>query len=334
VRILVVRRDNIGDLVITTPVFRALRSRFPGARIEVLVNSYNAPVLENHPDVDAIHAYVKSKHRETGTALGGWLARVRQLAGLRETGFDLALVPRPGYHPREIRLARWVAPRQLAAFVARGRKERGVHLPMESRQWDGTHHHLEDTFRLLEVLGIQGPPPAPRLAISAASRTPGAPLVIGIHASARRPSSRWPPERIAPLMRLLNERLGATFRLFWAPGEEDDPRHPGDDGCARRIVAASQGLPVAATPTRELRELIQGLAACDALVCSDGGAMHIAAALGKPIVCFFGDSEAYHWHPWAVPHRLLQPPSLNAADVTLEQAAGAFIDLAAESGLA
>ena len=328
------RRDNIGDLVLTTPVFRALRARFPGARLEVLVNSYSAPTLENHPDVDVTHDYVKSKHREGGTALGGWLERVRQIAALREARFDLALVPRPGYHPREIRLARWTEPRQLAAFVARGRSERGVHLPIESRQWDGTHHHLEDTFRLLEVLDIRGPAPAPRLGIASASRAPGAPLVIGIHASARRPSNRWPPERIPLLMRALNARLGAAFRLFWAPGAEDDARHPGDDGCARQIVAAAHGLPVVPTPTRELRDLIRGLAACDALVCSDGGAMHIAAALGKPIVCFFGISEAYHWHPWAVPHRLLQPPSRNVADVTVEDATREFLELAAETGLA
>jgi ADP-heptose:LPS heptosyltransferase len=249
---------------------------------------------------------------------------------LREARFDLALVPRPGYHPREIRLARWMAPRQLAAFVARGRTERGVHLPMESRQWDGVHHHLEDTFRLLEVLGIPGPPPDPRLGIPAARPAPGKPPVVGIHLSARRPSSRWPAERFAPLMQALNARFGATFRLFWAPGAEDDSRHPGDDGCAQRIVAAANGLPVVATPTRELGELIRGLAACDALVCSDGGAMHIAAALGKPIVCFFGDSEAYHWHPWAVPYRLLQPRSRNVADVTVDEAVEAFIDLEKE----
>jgi ADP-heptose:LPS heptosyltransferase len=59
-----------------------------------------------------------------------------------------------------------------------------------------------------------------------------------------------------------------------------------------------------------------------------------AAALGKPMVCFFGDSEAYHWRPWGVPHRPLQPPSRNAADVTVEQAAEAFLDLAAETALA
>lgn len=329
-----VRRDNIGDLVITTPVFRALRERFPDARVEVMVNSYNAPVLENHPDLDAVHVYTKSKHLEGGTVIGALLARTRQILKLRESSYDLVLVPRPGYHPREIRLAHWMAPRQLAAFVAKGRRERSVGLPMESRQWDGVHHHLEDTYRLLEVLGIAGPPPPPRLGFRTAIRMQGAPLVIGIHASARRPSNRWSPERFAPLMRSLHARLGATFRLFWAPGAEDDPRHPGDDGCAQRILAAARDVPVEPTRTTKLCDLIKGLAACDALVCSDGGAMHIAAALGKPIVCFFGCSKAYHWRPWAVPHRLLQPPSRSAADVTVEEAAEAFVDLAAETGLA
>ena len=60
-RILLIRRDNIGDLVCTTPVFRALRERWPRAHIGVLVNSYNAPVLENNPDVDAVYAYTKAK---------------------------------------------------------------------------------------------------------------------------------------------------------------------------------------------------------------------------------------------------------------------------------
>jgi ADP-heptose:LPS heptosyltransferase len=125
-------------------------------------------------------------------------------------------------------------------------------------------------------------------------------------------------------MRALNERHGARFRLFWSPGAEDDPRHPGDDGKARRILEAAAGIPVEPVETRELRALISGLAACDAIVCSDGGAMHIAAAMGMPVVCFFGDSDAVRWHPWGVPYRLLQPASREASDVSLEEALAAF----------
>ena len=332
-KILVVRCDNIGDLVLTTPVFRALRTRYPGARIEALVSSYTAPVLANHPDVDAVYAYTKSKHRGGGLAVSGWVEQLRLIMGFRESRYDLALVPRPGFHPREIRLARWTAPRQLAAFVAGARFESGVDMPVDVRERDGVHHHVEDTFRLLEALGIQGPPPAPRLGFPCVPRAPGAPLVIGIHASARRPANRWPPAHFARLMRVLHARVGATFRLFWSPGAEDDALHPGGDGPAQHILLATHDVPVQPIHTDARRDLVLGLTACDALVCSDGGAMHIAAALGKPIVCFFGDSQAYYWHPWAVPHRLLQPPSRIAADVGVDEATCAFLDLAAETGL-
>jgi ADP-heptose:LPS heptosyltransferase len=150
-----------------------------------------------------------------------------------------------------------------------------------------------------------------------------------VHVSARKPSSRWPEERYAPLMRAIHARNGARFRLFWSPGAEDDARHPGDDGKARRIVAAAVGIPLEPVETRELGSLISGLAACDRLVCSDGGAMHVAAALGKPVVCFFGDSDAARWHPWGVPYRLLQPASRDVADVSVEDALRALEELEA-----
>ncbi|MHB8536282.1 MAG: glycosyltransferase family 9 protein, partial [Sulfuricaulis sp.] len=50
-RFLVIRRDNIGDLVCTTPLIHALRQRYPKARLCLLVNSYNRPVVENNPDI-------------------------------------------------------------------------------------------------------------------------------------------------------------------------------------------------------------------------------------------------------------------------------------------
>jgi len=54
-RILVVRRDNIGDLVCTTPLIDALRARHPGAHLAALVTTYNAAVLARNPALDAVH---------------------------------------------------------------------------------------------------------------------------------------------------------------------------------------------------------------------------------------------------------------------------------------
>ena len=82
-RILVIRRDNIGDLVCTTPLIGALRQRFPHGWLGALVNSYNAPVLEGNPDLDEVFVYTKAKHRSAAESLAAilWrrLMRMRRL---------------------------------------------------------------------------------------------------------------------------------------------------------------------------------------------------------------------------------------------------------------
>ena len=74
-------------------------------------------------------------------------------------------------------------------------------------------------------------------------------------------------------------------------------------------------------------ELIGGLACCDAVICSDGGAMHIAAGLGKPIACFFADSEVERWRPWGVRHVVLKAGTRDVKDVSVEDALKAANEL-------
>ncbi len=125
-------------------------------------------------------------------------------------------------------------------------------------------------------------------------------------------------------MRDLYSKYNAQFLLFWSPGDEHNPHHPGDDRKAAEIMEAVKDLPVLAYPTEKLEELIGAISVCDAMICSDGGAMHVGAGLGKPIVCFFGNSDAAVWHPWGVPYELLQKESRNVADISAEEALQAF----------
>ncbi|HTL26250.1 MAG TPA: lipopolysaccharide heptosyltransferase family protein, partial [Burkholderiales bacterium] len=68
-RILVIRRDNIGDLVCTTPLLHALRLQLPDAYLAALVTQYNVAVLARNPDLDAVHSYTKAKHRAEGDSI-------------------------------------------------------------------------------------------------------------------------------------------------------------------------------------------------------------------------------------------------------------------------
>lgn len=335
-KILVIRRDNIGDLVCTTPIFSALRAHFPDAFLAAFVNSYNAEVLAGNPDLDAVYSYTKAKHRRPGeTVARVYWDRLKLFWHLRRLRFDYAIIAGAHFLPRALRLARAVRPRHIIGFTEAGRagvEHIDIALPYTL---PGPLHEVEDIFRLLRPLGIEGPPgpltvvaPPDEKARALAAVTPlGTGPVVGLHISARKPSQRWPQERFAELARLLVARHGVRLMLFWSPGSETNPLHPGDDEKAAWIVDATRDLPLVAWPTQRLSQLMGGLAVCDAVICSDGGAMHIAAGLGKPIVCFFGRSDPERWRPWDVPHVVLQPTSRDVGDVSVREAASAFAQL-------
>jgi ADP-heptose:LPS heptosyltransferase len=319
--ILVVRRDNIGDLVCTTPLFDALRRRYPGAWIGALVNSYNAAVLDRNPDLDQVVVYTKLKHLEPGqSALGALARRVADLWQLRRRRLDCVVLATPTVVPRAHTLARALAPGRIVGFTE------------DTLRQVAGRHEVERVFALAAQLGIDGPIPAlkvlpdPALVDKARSLLKR-PLNIAVQISTRRPAQQWPADRFVELVQRL-DALGTGSMLLWSPGPREHPRHPGDDEKAAEIsarLAAAKSF--VAYRTGSLAELIGALAACDAVVTSDGGAMHLAAALQKPVVCFFGDVAPEQWRPWGVPHRALRPQSRNAADITVDEALAALREL-------
>lgn len=315
-RILVIRRDNIGDLICTTPLIRALRQQLPSAWIAVLVNRYNEPVLTGNPDINQIYAYQKAKHRgDEETLLGIYWQRLKMLAELRRQRFDWVLLP-GGAQKSALRFARFVAPARILTRI-----------PEDAA---AGAHEVEQTCHLLTRMGLHYEAPKERIVanqeiISSTVAQVRSHLgwmpsrIIGIHISARKPSQRWPAERFVELIRNFPATPGTAFLLLWAPGSASDPKHPGDDEKAADIRSQLTAYPVVPVSTKKLEELIGALALCDNVICADGGAMHIAAALGKAIVCLFGHSSADQWRPWGVPYVLLQKNSHQVADISVAE---------------
>ena len=148
---------------------------------------------------------------------------------------------------------------------------------------------------------------------------------VAIHISARRPAQRWPLERYAALAAELAKE--ARVILLWAPGAADNPRHPGDDAAAAEVLRRAGDSAVLPVATEDLKTLIAALSLADRVVCPDGGAMHLAAALGKPVVALFGDSPVDRWRPWGVPHRVVRPESKDLADLPLQPVLDAVREL-------
>jgi len=333
-RVLVVRRDNIGDLVCTTPLLAALRRTFPDAWIGALVNSYNATVLERNPDLDEVVVYSKLKHLDPGESAAAALwRRLRDFWRLRRRRLDYLVLATPEFVPRTLGMARALAPKCLVGFSDGSAAARRLDLSLPLSQV-GAMHEVERVFALGAHFGLREPIPAlkviphPRAVRKANEAFAGrAGLRVGVQISTRRPDQRWPTERFVELICGLH-RLGAASMLLWSPGAADHPRHPGDDEKAMEIARKVSDARLVAYRAGPLAELIGALAACDVVVTPDGGAMHLAAALGKPIVCFFGDMPPERWRPWGVAHRLLRPASRKVADLSVDEVLEAFVGLA------
>ena len=143
--------------------------------------------------------------------------------------------------------------------------------------------------------------------------------VVAFHVSARKVDQRWSAENFAALMRRVHDHFGTELLLLWAPGSSGNPLHPGDDEKAEEISALLSEIPFKSYPTATLAELIAVLSFADLVVLSDGGAMHLAAALQKPLVCMFGNSDPSVWCAWRTRQAVLRDSSKRVAALTVEQ---------------
>lgn len=331
-RILVVRRENIGDLVCTTPLISSLRKRFPDAYIACLVNSYNADILRGNPDINAVYAYVKPRHGGNQSLWRSVVGLLRQFLRIRRDHFDYAILATTDFLVKDVRLLRLTGARHRVAIAQGNNPTQDIDIPVPYPA-PPPRHIVEQLGVLMTAFGPAQTMPAlrvyaaPSLVAMLEQRLGDGAPPIAVHISSRSPSQRWPAKHFVDFMRHLHTEYGYRFMLFWAPGSADNPFHPGDDEKAHEILAGLPETPVFPCPTERLDTLVAGISLCQGMVCSDGGAMHIAAGLGKPILCFFGNADPERWYPWHVQHELLRAESRLVSDISVHEAIAALVRL-------
>ena len=318
-KILLIRRDNIGDLVCTTPAFAALRQHYPDAQIGALVNSYNAEVLRGNPNVDHVFVYQKLKH--AGNLASRFKAlnqRLKLIAQLRRWKPDVTILAKSSYDRHGLNFARQIGAKNIIGFVpddlsqVKGLPDIRLKTPETTAV-----HEVEAVNQLLAPLGINdalGPLQvfADANAIAKINKHLPAPKKrIALHISAREPERRWGNEKFIALAKhILKTQPDAQILLFWSPGKADDPHHPGDDEAAAQLIKAVSSERLIPVPTQNLTELIAALSLCDLFIGTDGGALHLAVALNKKVLAMFENKpeKLNHWYPWQVENRVVYSP--------------------------
>jgi heptosyltransferase-2 len=306
-RILVRGVNWLGDAVMTTPALLRLRERFPDSHIALLGPDKLRDLWAGHPAVDAVHSFAAG---ESPWSIG------RRLRGER---FDLALVLPNS--PRSA-LEAWFAGAKRRVGYARSWRSlfltdavpaRADEIPMRKKSVEEVRrlvgqadaapaapvppgaHHIFQYLHLVAALGGSREPLPPRLFVgegelaAAARRLPSGPgLWIGLNAGAEYgPAKRWPIERFVDAARSLHAATGSGFILFG--GKADEPLTA---QLASGIRHPASGIEVVDTAGRTtLRELCALMKLCRVVLTNDTGPMHVAAAVGTPVVVPFGSTS-------------------------------------------
>ena len=337
-KILIIRRDNIGDLVCTTPAIAALRKHYPNAEIGALVNSYNAEVLRGNSNVDRVFVYQKLKH--AGNLANRFKAITQRLAlikQLRRWKPDVTILAKASYDRHGLSFARQIGAKNVIGYVpeAAGMAKGLPDICLETPDFV-SKHEVEAVAGLLVPLGISEPMGPLQvvvdqsLAAAIEQKLPSTKHRIALHISAREPERRWGTENFVALAKHIQQtQLDTQILLFWSPGKADDPHHPGDDEAAQALVHALPEDRLIPMPTQNLTELIAALSLCDVFIGTDGGAMHLAVALNKKILALFENlpGKLNHWYPWQAINQIVcsqDPVRPNIDQISLAQVEAAL----------
>lgn len=288
-RILVVRLSALGDVLLATPAVRALKRHFPSAAVDWLLEKPYAPLLAANPYASPI-AYDKAGAH---AGASGFLLLRSELAA---RGYDLVvdLQGKP-----KTRLFRGLGKDCLAL---RTRSAAQSFLTLVGRNPPLTRAHAVDLFlEALSPLGVASDGRALDLQLTDEMRAEAAHALpegtlVGLAPGARWATKRWPPERFAQLAAELRA-LGLTPVLLGGPG--DAAVLAAVRAGLESIPGAAVGAPMKDTAALSVGGLAAAIARCRLVVAGDSGPVHIASALGTPVVALFGPTSPERWRPLA-----------------------------------
>lgn len=306
-RILIVRMSALGDIVHALPVLAALRRAWPAVKVDWIVDEAYASILSL---AEGLHRRVIVRASQPGNPEG----LPPQSPG--EPAHTVAFVGGAGYFHavRFLRAQKYDAALDLQgllksavwARVSGARRVIGfdrAHLrePMAASFYTETvmpleaRHVIQKNLSILQALGV--PPAAVELPLHPAA-APATTAAIAAAGGARKyavlnpgaawPNKRWPAERFGALAAQLRARTGLHSLVTWGPNERD---------LAQRVIDASAGAAIAAPPT-EIADLAVIMRDAALVVSGDTGPLHIAAAMGTPLVGLYGPTWPERNGPW------------------------------------
>ncbi|MCU0586958.1 MAG: putative lipopolysaccharide heptosyltransferase III [Syntrophobacteraceae bacterium] len=298
-RVLLIKLRHIGDVLLAAATCRALKAARPDARISMLVPAGTEAMLTGHPDIEEVIPLKRG---------GGWMEDLRLIRALRRRRFDVAVNMTEGDRGA------------ILAFLSGARVRIGIdprHKGLKGKKWlythrikpvyDGRHRALMD-MDVLEPLGIRGMSPRVELFVPGEDQDfvdgwlheqglgDGRPFVV-VHPTSRWLFKCWRDEAVAHVVDHLESR---AVRVVLTSGPDAREARKLDS-----IVSRCRSQPLVLSGRLTLKQLAALLKRSTLFFGVDTAPMHMAAALGKPVLALFGPSDSRVWGPLTPLGRIL-----------------------------
>lgn len=281
---LVIKLRYLGDVLLSTPVPRALKEHFPQARVVMVVNPGTEAILRYNPDVDEVLPFTRS----------GWRDQLRFLHQMRARRFDCVIDLTDG--DRSALLTAYTGAPLTIGFNHEHRWRGRLYSKCVQASY-GTMHMTDYHLHAVAPLGIQPHMTQPVLVVGEEEEKRAEQLLgeigllnrrwVMIHPATRYWFKAWPPERFATLSNRLVES-GLQVAIVGEKREEALAE------AIQKTVRSSLISFVGRTTVLELAALMKR---CALFIGNDAGPMHMAAGVGTPVVGLFGPSNPAVWGP-------------------------------------
>ncbi len=301
-RILVVRPDRVGDVVLSTPVFHTLRASFPGCYVGALVSPYTGPLLQGNPHIDAVITDDSSREKA-----GAFLKKVREI---RSHNFDTALLLMPTKRTAYMLFLAGIPYRVGVGHILY--EVITLMHGVSRRKYNPLRHESEYMLDLAKKIGAGNIWPRPEVFIAEEEKAAARKFlqekgfdtsrsIIGMHPGNGHSAPNWKIERYRQLAVMLSR---GGFQALVTGSDKEIPlgRSFDQEGVGRVRVSFGD---------LSLRELAAVISQLDALVSSSTGPMHIASAVGTPTVSMFCPLTACSpklWGPLGNRSKVILPP--------------------------
>lgn len=297
-KILFIRIDRIGDLVLSTPALRVLKQRFPQSELVVLVSPSNQSLLLNNPYVDKVFVYDKRERL---------VDKIGVIQQLRGHGFDLAIDPYPDYEVKTALVALLSGAKRRIGYSSYGRD---AFFNLKGPGLVKDKHQIDLTLDILRPLGVGMNDKKPEIFLTndekqwarnwLRQRSAGGKPIVGIHPGAYYESQKWPPDSFGEVAKRLRENKKLDAIIFGGLGDKDLVEHI-NSMTSEDTLTHVQG---------DLRQFAALLSHCTLLICNNSGPLHIAVALDIPTISIMGPTNKDRWMPMGNIHKALRIDNL------------------------